>query len=65
MNDAAELTILVAYLRSRVTLARRDEAGLGAVEWAIIVAVAAAIALAVGRIIQQKAIGKAKSTPTD
>lgn len=50
-----EPTMLLTYLRARIVLARRDEAGLGAVEWAIIVALAVGIALIVAGILTGKA----------
>lgn len=63
MNDP-EISLAVTYLRARFTLARRDEQGLGAVEWAIIVAIAVGIAIAVGFILQRKAEQTARNVKT-
>lgn len=60
-----ESTMLVTYLRARITLARRDESGLGAVEWAIIVALAVGIAFAVSVILMRKATDTAENVRTD
>lgn len=60
-----ESAMLLTYLRARVTFARRDDAGLGAVEWAIIVALAVGIAFIVAGILTGKAQEIARGVRTN
>lgn len=61
----AEFTLLalaVTFARSR--LSARDDEGLGTLEWVILVAICAAVAIAAGAIIVTKITNKANSIPT-
>ncbi|MGH3357659.1 MAG: hypothetical protein ACRDO7_02570 [Nocardioidaceae bacterium] len=60
-----EIHILHVYLRARTTLARRDDDGVSAVEWAIIVSLGVGIAIAVAFILMRKAQQTANQTPTN
>lgn len=64
MNEIAEIRMLLTYLRARTTLARHDESGASAVEWAIIVSLAVFIAGVVGAILLKKARDTANHTPS-
>ena len=55
----ASLAPLVAWLRSRYHSARDDERGIETIEWVIIAAIAAGLAIAVGAVIVSKVTGKA------
>jgi Flp pilus assembly pilin Flp len=57
----ASLAPLVTWLRSRYELAHRDERGIETIEWVIIAAIAAGLAIAVGAVIVSKVTGKANS----
>lgn len=64
----SEIQMMWAYVQafSHQTAGKvRDERGASAVEWAIISAGVAALALAVFAIVRSKVIGKANSIPTD
>lgn len=56
-----ELQPLTYWLRARYDLARTDERGEGVVQWVIIVAIVAALAIAVGAIIVAKVTTKANN----
>jgi hypothetical protein len=62
---APEVAILTTYLRARMGVARRNEQGQSAVEWIIIIGVAASIALAVGAILYAKVKDKADNINLD
>jgi Flp pilus assembly pilin Flp len=53
------LAPFVAWLRSRYYVARDDERGIETIEWVIIAAIAAGLAIAVGAVIVAKVTGKA------
>jgi Flp pilus assembly pilin Flp len=53
------LAPLVAWLQGRYYLARDDERGIETIEWVIIAAIAAGLAIAVGAVIVAKVTGKA------
>jgi Flp pilus assembly pilin Flp len=55
----AGLAPLVAWLRARYDLAHDDERGIETIEWVIIAAIAAGLAIAVGAVIVSKVTGKA------
>jgi hypothetical protein len=57
----ASIAPLVAWLRSRYDAARQDERGIETIEWVIIAAIAAGLAIAVGAVIVSKVTGKANS----
>jgi hypothetical protein len=57
----ASLAPLVAWLRTRYALAHHDERGIETIEWVIIAAIAAGLAIAVGAVIVSKVTGKANS----
>jgi hypothetical protein len=57
----AEIQMLTYWLKARIDLARADERGEGAVQWVIIVAIVAALAIAVGAIIVSKVTAKANN----
>ena len=52
---------LVAWLRARYESAHHDERGIETIEWVIIAAIAAGLAIAVGALIVSKVTGKANS----
>lgn len=64
MNDLNEARLMLTYLRARATLARRDESGVSAVEWAIIVSLGVLIAFAVFYILMKKARDTANDVKT-
>jgi Flp pilus assembly pilin Flp len=53
------LMVLAAWLRVRYDSAHRDERGIETIEWVIIAAIAAGLAIAVGAVIVAKVTGKA------
>ena len=57
----ATLAPFIAWLRSRYDVAHRDERGIETIEWVIIAAIAAGLAIAVGAVIVSKVTGKANS----
>jgi Flp pilus assembly pilin Flp len=57
-NVPFSLAPLVAWLRSRYYLAHEDERGIETIEWVIIAAIAAGLAIAVGAVIVAKVTGK-------
>jgi len=57
----AELQALTYWLKARYHLARGDERGESVVQWVIIVAIVAALAIAVGAIIVSKVTTKANN----
>lgn len=59
MTAIDHLRTLVAWARARVAATRADERGVSIVEWVIIVAVVAGLAIAVGAIIVSKVTAKA------
>ena len=59
MRLPSELQTLLCWIRARAALARDDERGASIVEWVIIVAVLAGLAIAVGAIIVSKVTSKA------
>lgn len=65
MGEIAYLTTLWSYYVGRLHEARDDETGAFTTEAAIITAVLAGLALAVGAVIVAKVTGKAESIPTD
>jgi hypothetical protein len=56
-----EVQVLTYWLKARIDLARHDERGEGVVQWVIIVAIVAALAIAVGAIIVAKVTAKANN----
>ena len=64
MNDLRQLTTLWRYYVLRLDSARREE-GAVSTETAIITAILAGLALAIGAIIVTKVTAKAESIPTD
>jgi hypothetical protein len=56
-----EIQVLAYWLRARIDLASGDERGESVVQWVIIVAVVAALAIAVGAIIVAKVTAKANN----
>lgn len=64
MNELAYLTTLWRYYTVRLDGARREE-GAVSTETAIITAILAGLALAIGAIIVTKVTAKAESIPTD
>jgi hypothetical protein len=56
-----EIQVLTLWLKARYDLARADERGEGVVQWVIIVAIVAALAIAVGAIIVSKVTAKANN----
>lgn len=58
------LVVTVQALRGQLQRARTDQqAGLTTVEWVVLVAVAASIAIAVGTIIRRRIVDKANTIP--
>jgi uncharacterized Tic20 family protein len=55
----AALAPLVVWLKARYEAAREDERGIETIEWVIIAAIAAGLAIAVGAVIVAKVTGKA------
>ncbi len=55
------LAPLLAWVRTRLVTAHRDERGIETIEWVIIAAIAAGLAIAVGAVIVAKVTGKANS----
>jgi len=53
------LAPLLAWLRARYDSAHDDERGIETIEWVIIAAIAAGLAIAVGTVIVSKVTGKA------
>lgn len=53
------LAPLVVWLRARYEVAREDERGIETIEWVIIAAIAAGLAIAVGAVIVAKVTSKA------
>jgi hypothetical protein len=53
------LAPLMAWLRTRYDLVHDDERGIETIEWVIIAAIAAGLAIAVGAVIVSKVTGKA------
>jgi hypothetical protein len=65
LNDPV-VSYLTAWLRARVDAARREpDRGASAIEWAIITAILAGLAIAVGAIIVKLVTDKAKSINTN
>lgn len=65
MSELGYLTTLWIYYRGRMHESRDDETGAMTTETAIITAIMAGLALAVGAIIVAKVTAKAESIPTD
>lgn len=65
MNDLNEAKLLLTYWWSRFEVARRDESGVSAVEWAIIVSLGVGIAIAVAAILMIKGRGIANNVKTN
>lgn len=59
MRIPAELQAMIAWLRARAAPGEDGERGASIVEWVIIVAVLAGLAIAVGAIIVSKVTAKA------
>jgi hypothetical protein len=57
----SSLAPLFIWLRSRYDLAHGDERGIETIEWVIIAAIAAGLAIAVGAVIVAKVTAKANS----
>ena len=65
MSELGYLTSLWSYYLARLAESRDDESGAMTTETAIITAILAGLALAVGAIIVGKVTAKAESIPTD
>lgn len=59
MTAIDHLRALIAWVRARAATAHADDEGVSIVEWVIIVAVVAGLAIAVGAIIVSKVTAKA------
>jgi hypothetical protein len=57
----ASLAPLLAWLQARYQSAHDDERGIETIEWVIIAAIAAGLAIGVGAVIVSKVTGKANS----
>jgi hypothetical protein len=57
----ATLAPFVLWLQARYQIAHDDERGIETIEWVIIAAIAAGLAIAVGALIVSKVTGKANS----
>ncbi|GAA1559768.1 hypothetical protein GCM10009804_15730 [Kribbella hippodromi] len=65
MTESTQQALLYArvLIGARIDRARRSEHGVSAVEWVLISALLAGIALAVGVILYKKLTGKAENLP--
>lgn len=65
MAELTPLTYLWTYWHARFELARDDENGAPLIEWIIIAATMAGLAIAVTAIVSSKVTSKAESIPTE